>query len=87
MGSSVMQSTVKCPRCKSNNLVLTEVWTGHTIEWEQEGGVIDKNKGSSEPGDPYTVNGLCKDCFHEWKLKGVIQITQVLKEVNNNAEK
>lgn len=31
----------RCPRCASLDLVLTEIWHGNTIHFNQVGGVIE----------------------------------------------
>lgn len=78
-----VESKVKCPKCKSNSLFLIEVWTGHTIEWEQENGIFDRSYGNSDPGSPSHVEGSCKICRHRWKIRNAPQIDFVIKNDNN----
>lgn len=81
--SKIVQSTVKCPKCKSKDLFLIEVWHGHTISWEQQNGKFDRSYGSSDPGNPHHLEGNCKKCKHLWKIRNAFQIDFVIKEDNN----
>lgn len=76
----IRNSKVRCPKCKSNNLQLIEIWEGHTISWEQEDGKFDLNNGAQEPGGPYKVQGRCRGCDHWWTIKGIRQIHYVIPE-------
>lgn len=69
---------IKCPKCRAKNLVLTELWHNHAIEFEYENGAIT-SRGSLSEGDPYKVDAWCKSCDHTWTLRGVTQITDVTK--------
>lgn len=80
MEAFMTETKAKCPKCNSINLLLTEVWGEHTIEWEQLDGKIDRNNGVLEPGDPYKVEGRCKDCGNNWTFRGVYQIDKLFKE-------
>jgi hypothetical protein len=68
----------KCPKCKSKNLQLIELWT-HSITWDQteEAGGLTSTEGDLNPGDPYRVDALCKQCNYAWRLRGVTQITDL----------
>lgn len=72
------ETKVKCPKCKSVDLYLIEVWKGHTIEFNQEGKMLDRN-GNVNPGDPYKVDGHCKKCNHRWTIRNAIQISDIYK--------
>jgi RNA polymerase subunit RPABC4/transcription elongation factor Spt4 len=72
------KSKVKCPKCKSNDLLLTEVWYGSTITWEQFKGEFDKKNGILEPGDAAKVQACCYKCDHRWTVRGVKQITEII---------
>lgn len=74
MKSEIVNSKIICPKCKSNNLLLVEVWSQHTITWDQIDGKFDKEDGSLEMGDPYKVEANCKECSHIWKIRKAIQI-------------
>lgn len=64
-----------CPKCKSSDLILTELWINHSIQWHLNGETL--GKGNAEPGDPYKVKAFCNECNHEWRLRGVTQISDV----------
>jgi len=74
-----VNSKVRCPKCKSKDLRLIEVWEGHTIQWEQVDGKFDRNAGSLEPGDAYKVEGKCKKCSHQWTIRKTLQIDDVVE--------
>jgi predicted Zn-ribbon and HTH transcriptional regulator len=75
----ITETTVRCPKCKSSNLRLIELWKDHGIFWQQLGGKIDRNKGYIESGDPYKIQAECYKCEHVWTVRGATQITNVLK--------
>ena len=68
-----------CPKCKSSDLILTELWKNHSIQWHLNGETL--GKGNAEPGDPYRVEAFCNECNHEWRLRGVTQITDVFPHI------
>lgn len=74
----IVNSKVRCPKCKSNTLKLIEVWKDHEIIWEQENGQFDRDNGVLEPGDPYKVQAQCK-CGHAWTIRKALQIDEVIK--------
>ena len=66
----------KCPKCRKYQIViLTEVWTGHHIEFEVVNGVREE-KGYLEDGEPFAVYAECA-CGNRWKLRGVSDIRQL----------
>jgi hypothetical protein len=75
---NIVNSKVKCPRCKSGNLSLIEVWEGHTITWEQIDGKFDREDGALEPGDAYKVNAHCSECNHTWRIRKALQIDDIV---------
>lgn len=69
-----------CPKCKSSDLTLTELWKNHSVQFYYKNGEI-VGKGNLEPGDPYKVEAFCNDCSHEWRLKGITQISDVSQHI------
>jgi hypothetical protein len=69
-----------CPKCKSSDLLLTELWKNHSIQFDYKNGQI-VSKGNAECGNPYKVEAFCNKCKHEWRLKGVIQISEVSNHI------
>ena len=61
----------KCPKCKSQNVQLIEIWTA-TISWSPEEPYF--NQGNLHPGDPIRVEGHCLNCGHEWRIRNVVQV-------------
>lgn len=74
------KSKAVCPKCKSKDLTLVEVWNGATISWEQIDGDFHRDEGNLEPGDAARVEGSCKKCNHRWTLRGILQIDEVIVE-------
>jgi phage FluMu protein Com len=73
-----MLSKAKCPKCKSDNLFLIEIWKDHYIQWEQIDGIFNKNDGTSGPGHPYKVEAKCSQCKYSWTVKNAHQIGDVI---------
>jgi DNA-directed RNA polymerase subunit M/transcription elongation factor TFIIS len=75
-----MKSKVKCPKCKSKDLFIAELWKDSAIEWEQRDGEIDRNDGNMSEGNPYRLQCKCSKCKHRWTLRGKIQIDEIEKD-------
>lgn len=75
----IVKSKVKC-KCGSTDLYLTEIWKGHSIEFDQDGGQFDANNTVQEMGDPYKVEAKCKTCKRHWTLRGISQIYDIQKD-------
>ncbi len=69
-----------CPKCKSTNLTLTELWKNHSIQFQYRNGKVI-GEGNLEPGYPYKVEAFCNECNHEWRLKKVTQIIDVSEHI------
>jgi hypothetical protein len=76
---NIVNSKVKCPKCKSKDLTLVEIWEGHAIHWQQTDGKFDRDEGILEPGDAYKVEGCCKSCKHRWTIRKALQIDDIIK--------
>ena len=66
---------LKCPKCKSKNTSLTEIWENY-LHFD----VIDNkisHEGILNPGSPIGVIKECLDCHHTHKIKNITQITQL----------
>ena len=66
-----MNKWPKCPKCKSNNIELIEIWDA-TIVWIPGERLF--NEGLLNPGDPKKVEGHCIDCEHRWTFRGIVQV-------------
>jgi len=66
-----------CPRCRSRNLALSEIWQGHAIYWDKGFSLDD---GIHSDGEPKSVQGICLDCRHFWTLRGVRQVDEEVLE-------
>jgi hypothetical protein len=65
----------RCPDCNRHPCEYLEVWAGHTISFLANGGVPD-HEGNMEDGSPTHVQASCV-CGKKWRLKGVLQITDL----------
>ena len=63
--------SIKCPICESQNLLLTELWKDHYIEFSYMNGKIKQL--SMGEGNPYKVHAICKGCTHSFDT-GLTQI-------------
>ena len=78
MAREIVQSKCVCPKCKSNTLMLIELWRNHSIVWEQINGQFDRHEGSLEPGDAYKLEAKCKECGHQWTIRRALQISDII---------
>ena len=61
----------KCPRCRTQNVELIEIWDAYIV-WTPEESYA--NDGLLLPGDPHKVEGHCLECNHRWRIRRVIQV-------------
>ena len=71
-----MKKLRKCPKCRRLPIIYLEMWAGHSIEFAAVDGVPEK-EGNLEAGSPTHVIAEC-GCGHMWRLRGVLQITDVV---------
>lgn len=71
----VVLKPLRCPKCRSVNVQIVEVWHFSTITWDP-GDAHDE--GNLEAGFPTRVEGLCLCCEHRWKMRGLIRVTEEL---------
>lgn len=81
------RSKAICPKCKSRDLFLIEIWDGATICWEQINGEFDKNDGTMEPGGPTKVEGKCKTCNYMWTFRNIHQINYLIAAPTGTKDK
>lgn len=63
----------KCPKCRSQNVELIEIWSA-TISWIPNDPDFENGKGILTPGDPEKVEGRCLKCEHRWRIRNVVQV-------------
>ena len=61
--------------------MFTEWWSGHSIESTVE--MMMTGEGVQKEGDPTHVIATCGDCQHDWRVRGVQQITEVIERYLN----
>lgn len=69
----------RCPRCGSTPLRFWEYWTGFTTVFEADKDGHPEEIGLHKEGDPTHVIADCK-CGHSWRLRGVLQITDLARD-------
>lgn len=71
----IVQSKIRCPKCKNKEILLIEIWKGHEITWQANAdGFFDRMDGNLESGDPFRVEARCSKCDHQWKVRNASQI-------------
>lgn len=61
----------KCPKCRSQNVELIEIWDA-TISWIPNDPYF--NDGNLNPGDPQKVEARCLNCNHTWRIRKITQV-------------
>lgn len=80
MQPKIVNSKLVCPKCKSKDLFLIEIWVDMAIHWEQTDGKFDREDGALEPGCPHHVEATCKKCGKRWKPKSANQIDKLITD-------
>ena len=75
--NKLLPSKAICPKCKSKNLIITEIAETNII-WNQVNGYIDIDDGIQESGSIIGIYGQCDDCNHKWKLR-CLQVTDLTR--------
>lgn len=66
-----MKHWPKCPKCRSANVELIEMWDA-SISWLPDDAYF--NDGVLVPGDPKHVEGNCLSCEHRWRIRNAVQV-------------
>ena len=65
-----------CPKCRSQNVRWYEIYE-QPMYWDQFASGIDPEGCETQAGEIIEVRGKCRACQHQWKPKGVTQVTQL----------
>jgi ssDNA-binding Zn-finger/Zn-ribbon topoisomerase 1 len=70
---------IKCPVCGGRPRTYYEYFIGcHTYDAEKESGSILLNTvDTGETEDTVYVEAVCRECGHEWKLRGVKSLSDI----------
>lgn len=74
----IYKSKVKCPKCGSLDLSITEI-TENVGYYDQENGYI-RHYGYFEPGNIISLRCECIKCGHDWKPRKVTQLTDLYEK-------
>ncbi len=66
----------RCPKCGAKPTLYHEYWAGHAITFGTLESGAPEEDGNMESGYPTHVEAKC-DCGHQWRLKGILQITDL----------
>lgn len=66
-----------CPKCKSINYQIVELWKGHALIWSP---LLSRSYDDTlmDVGDPYKVYGECLDCGYTWTFRGITRVSEEL---------
>jgi len=76
------QCKLKCPKCRKQNLFLSEVWDGNGIWFTVKDGVMPDEADDHFQGAPVYVRALCTDCRHEWRVRGASEVADLAVEIS-----
>ncbi len=79
MSKKELNRELKCPKCSSKNIGVTEISEAERI-WQIEDNSIDEDDAMTDIGFVLRVDGRCWDCKHIWKLRNITQITDLFKD-------
>ena len=72
---------IRCPRCKSRTLQLTETIEA-TTSWDVVNGALNMQGGIHEFGGAISLHATCCRCGHLWRPRGAIQVTCVTTDLD-----
>lgn len=72
-------TSIRCPKCRSKTFCFVEINECSTSFFVQNG-QLDRNEGYHEPGQYTRLEAQC-GCGHAWKVRGAIQITDAVVEL------
>lgn len=79
MASETTETAAKCPKCRGQNLTLTETWDGATIMFDVWDGQREVN-GILDNGDPTRLEGKCWGCGHSWRFRKTVNAESLDKQ-------
>lgn len=80
-----MRKLPKCPKWKAWPSQYIEVWTEHTIAFDVDDNGRPEQEGWTDDGQPSHVIACCSSCRHKWRLRGVLQITELRSQEGGDA--
>lgn len=66
-------TAIRCPRCRSRDLEVTEM-VEVTTTWLVSGGRLDMADGIQEVGSGVGVECECSKCKHRWRVRGHVNV-------------
>lgn len=74
-------SKIKCPKCRSKDLEITETMEAFT-SFQVVDGRLNREGGIHEFGSWIGVSARCDRCDHHWKPRRAFMITDVVTELD-----
>ena len=76
----MIANNLRCPRCKSHELVVHEVWI-RRLSWPLSELVAGRGDGQGDSGGEIShVEAECDACGHFWRLRNAKQVTDLTGE-------
>lgn len=73
--------TRSCPNCRSKYLNISQLSTAwKSFEFDECGHLIELGHANDD-GDPLSLHGTCHHCGHEWTLKGVKVLDDIIVDI------
>lgn len=72
--------TLKCPKCRGQNLQVDEVWNGNGIHFTITDGVMPDEADDHFQGGPVALHCGCRDCKHNWTPRKARTINDIYED-------
>lgn len=77
---------VRCPKCRKQNLHISEVWDGNGIYFTIKNGVMPDAADDHFQGGPVCLESHCTDCDHRWTVRGITSIYDAVVDASTAAQ-
>ena len=72
-----MRRIPRCPKCRGLPNEYREMWADHSLSFDADEKGKPSDEGYTHEGSPKYVIASCGKCSWAWRVKGVIQITEI----------
>ncbi|MDW9650838.1 hypothetical protein GOB33_22400 [Sinorhizobium meliloti] len=76
---------IRCPKCRSRNLVFIETSTWETT-WDVTEGKFDLDDRLGNPSHIERIEAECRECKHGWKPRNAWQVDDVCTEIEEETD-
>lgn len=78
LGMSGKRCKIRCPKCRKQNLWLSEVWNDNGIYFKVTEGIMPEEAEDHFQGAPVCVIATCIDCKHNWKVRKATNVMDLV---------